>query len=232
MVRSSSMTRSYASQPGSRNVSSSPVRIHASPTGVRTGVSDPTSASNAARLAVRHRPAGEEGLQPAGDVLSSAAARGIAWEPPKPEDREILGGDDVGAEPGPPQLHERRILPRVRTGRLDAGMDREDRRPRHAVLQARPRRAPERPGARRQPLVKSAGGPSEPQDLLARELEPRARDRNEAVARPRLRWRAQRPRPFSSRERGRSVRAARLRPAPPVSGARSSSCGPPRTTTC
>ncbi len=40
-----------AGPPGARNVGSSLVRIHASPTGVRTGVSDPPSASNAARPA-------------------------------------------------------------------------------------------------------------------------------------------------------------------------------------
>ena len=41
--------------PAARNVGSSPVRIHPSPTGVRTGVSDPPSASNAARPAAAGR---------------------------------------------------------------------------------------------------------------------------------------------------------------------------------
>ena len=128
----------------------------------RRGVPQPVRvlAEPAPRLAVGHRSAVEEGMQPAGEIVCIASPLRVVGEPPEREDREVTRSDDVGAEPRPPQLHERRVLPRVRSGPVDSGMDRQDGRPRHAVLQARPGRAPERRRARWQPLVEGTDGPS------------------------------------------------------------------------
>ena len=92
--------------------------------------------------------------------------RRIVGQPPEREDREVASGDDVRAVSRPPQLDERRVLPPVRLGSLDTRMDREDRRPRHAVLETRPRRTPERraPGAA---ALQRADGPTERRGSVA-----------------------------------------------------------------
>ena len=123
------------------------------------------------RHAAAHPSAVEEDVQPPGQILRAALPWGVE-EPPEREDRDVLRRHNLGAEPGPPQLHERRVLPRVRSGPLNAGMDREDGGPRHAVLEASPGRFPQRCGARRQPLVECPDGPSIGEDLLTRQLEP------------------------------------------------------------
>ena len=237
---------------GARNAGSSRVRIHASPIGVRTGVSDPAArrtprrplparsrptwrtprasrdrrragtgararderrsgstsgarhgpdrrlsravpadqdrarrrgvaqrfglhAEPASGLAVAHPPAVEEGVQAGGDVLCALPAAGVVRQPPEREDRAVARRHDVRAEPRPPDLDERRILPGRRLGPLDPRVDREERGARHAVLQARPRRTPERARAGWEPLVERADAPSEREDLRPREVEPRPR---------------------------------------------------------
>jgi hypothetical protein len=50
-------------------------------------------------------------------------------------------------------------------------MDREKGRPRHAVLQAGPRRAPERTAPTREPLIERADMASVREDLRTREVE-------------------------------------------------------------
>ena len=82
-------------------------------------------------------------------------------------------GDDVGAVARPPQLGERGILPRRRLDPVDPRVQREQRGSRHAVLQAGPRRPPQRLRARRQPLVEPTDPSSERQDLPPREPESR-----------------------------------------------------------
>ena len=220
-----------------RNASSSSLKIHASPTGVRTGVSDPASASkvarpragtipahpanasavagpktwryrrasssraslridggwrhrpdrrssravpshhhsagrggiaqrigvhakSASRLAVGHRPAVEERFEPVRQLLRIPTSGTIVGQPPKGEHRSVAFGDHVRAEPWPPQLHQRRVLPAARLGTLDTGMDRQERGPRHAVLQAGPRRGPQRVRTRRESLIEAAGASS------------------------------------------------------------------------
>ena len=51
-------------------------------------------------------------------------------------------------------------------------MDGKERGARHAVLQARPRRTPERARTAWEPLVERAHVPPEREDLCAREVEP------------------------------------------------------------
>src|SRR5581483_6372095 len=89
------------------------------------------------------------------------------------EERVVAGRHDVGAEARPPDLHERPVLPARGVRPLDARVDGEERGARHAVLEARPRRLPQRAGAGRQPLLEMPGAAPKREDLRARELEPR-----------------------------------------------------------
>src|SRR4029079_10753543 len=93
---------------------------------------------------------------------------------------------DVGAEPRPPDLDERRILPRPGLRPVDPGMDRDEGRPRHAVRKAAPRRAPQRFRAGRQPPVERPGCAAVAEDLLPRQLD---RRRHQPGMRPFI-WRA------------------------------------------
>ena len=104
-------------------------------------------------LVVPHPSAIEERVQASGGVLGATQALGVGGQATEREDRSITRGDDVRAEPRPPHLDERRVLPGRRLGPRDAGVDRENCGARHAVLQAGPRCALERGSARRQPLV-------------------------------------------------------------------------------
>ncbi len=128
----------------------------------------------------RHR-AAEVRVQTGGQFLRPPQAGRIVRQPPQREDTEVASRDDVGVEPRPPELDQRWVVPRGRQGSLDARVDREQRRPGHAVLQARPRRAPERPPAARQPRIEFADAPPEPKDPRSREVEPRGRHRPIAV---------------------------------------------------
>jgi len=143
-------------RPGRRGVPEA-VRRHAQP---------------APGFAVRHPAAVQEGIEPAGEIVGAATAQVVVGEATEGEDGQVLRGDDVRAEPRTPELGERRIRPGVRCRPVDAGVDREDGGPRHTVLQARPGGAPERRGARRQPLVQRPDAPSVPEDLFTGELEP------------------------------------------------------------
>ena len=129
-------------------------------------------AEAAACFAVRHSPTVEEGVQAGGEILGHPPAGLIVGEPPEREDRVVARVDGVRTEPRAPELDERRILPAGRVSPLDACVDREDRGARHAVLQARPRRTPERARAGWEPLVERADVPPEREDLRPREVEP------------------------------------------------------------
>ena len=135
----------------------------------RAGVNaDPTS-----RRAVVHCPTAEELVEASGRVFGSPQGLGVVRQPPEREHGPILRRDHVGAESRPPQLHQRRVLPGGRSGPLDAGVDRQHRGPGHAVLQSRPRRPPQGPGAWREPLVECANPPPEREDLRPGEDETR-----------------------------------------------------------
>ena len=114
-------------------------------------------------------------MQASGQVLGDLPGTGIVRQPPEREDREIARRDDVRVVTRPPQLDERWVVPRGRLGPLDTRMDREERSSGHAVLQAGPRRTPERASSAWEPLVERADVPSEREDLRPREVEPRRR---------------------------------------------------------
>src|SRR5438093_5250126 len=102
---------------------------------------------------------------------------GFVGEPPEREDGEVPCRDDVRVVTRPPELYQRRVLPGRRLGPLDTRMDGEERSPRHAVLQARPRRTPERAPSAWEQLVERADLPPEREDLRPRQVEPRPSQR-------------------------------------------------------
>src|SRR6266511_2155192 len=93
-----------------------------------------------------------------GSLPSVKTARSRAW-------------NDIRAVPRPPHLHERRVLPDRRVRALDTRVDREERSTRHAVLQAGPRRTPQRVSAGRKTFVECADAPPERQDLRPRQVD-------------------------------------------------------------
>src|SRR4029450_13380986 len=113
-------------------------------------------AEGLSRLAGAHPPTVEEGMQTSRDLLGPLPTGRIVRQPPEREERAVAGRHDIRAEPRAPDLDERRILPAGRVRPLDPRVDREERSPRHAVLQARPRLAPERARAARKPLLERA----------------------------------------------------------------------------
>ena len=126
-------------------------------------------AERAPDLAIRHARAVELGVQLRGDALGPQTALGVVGIPPQREQREVGLGNDVGAVARPPELDERGILPCRRLNAGDPRVQREQRRPRHAVLQAGPRRPPQRHRPRRHSLVERTDPTSESQNLLPRE---------------------------------------------------------------
>ena len=74
---------------------------------------------------------------------------------------------------GPHSWASAGVLPRRRPDVLDPRVERQQRRPRHAVLQPGPRGAPQRVRARRRPLLEPADPSPEGQDLFSGELEGR-----------------------------------------------------------
>jgi hypothetical protein len=131
-------------------------------------------AEPAPRLPGAHPRAVEEGAQTSGEILRPPPALRVIGEGPEREDGEIARGHDEDVEPRAPELDQRWILPRGGFGPFDASVDRQERGPGHAVLQARPRRTPERPPPVREPLVEGADVSPEREDLLPREVKPRS----------------------------------------------------------
>ncbi len=123
-------------------------------------------------LAVTHPPAGQGGRELLGGSDGPLAPLGVVRQDAQGKDREVGLGDDEHAVTRTPYLDKRRILPCGGAGALDARMDRQQRGPRHAVLQPRPRGSPQRGRSRGQPLVERADASSERQDLRPRQLEP------------------------------------------------------------
>ena len=143
----------------------------------RCGVPEPVGvyAERAPGLAVGHPPPPRCACRRAARSSATRRAPAFVRQPPEREDREIARRDDVRVVPRSPELDERRILPGGRLGPLDARVDREERGSGHAVLQAGPRRTPERAPSAREPLVERADVPPEREDLRPREVEPRRR---------------------------------------------------------
>src|SRR5262249_5779778 len=124
-------------------------------------------------FAVGHPPASEEGVDAGGHLLRPRSAALVVGEPGEREQGVVARGHDEDAEPRPPDLDERRILPGRRPGPFDARVDREERRPRHAVLQSRPGRFPKGTCAAWEALVERSDALPEGENLRACELERR-----------------------------------------------------------
>src|SRR5436309_1659570 len=121
------------------------------------------------RVPAREEPRAHGG----GGVLRDAQRATFVRQPPEREDREVPCRDDVRVVTRPPDLDERRVFPGRGLGPLDPRMDREQRSAGHAVLQARPRRTPERAPSAWEPLVERADLTAECEDLCAGEAERR-----------------------------------------------------------
>jgi len=130
------------------------------------------AAEPAPHLAAIHSPTVEEGFDAVGELVPLAARRGIVRQPRDGEECVVAFGNDVRAEARPPDLHERRIFTARRLDLLDAGVNREERSSRHAVLQSGPRGEPQRLRARGEPLVQATDASSKREDLRARQIEP------------------------------------------------------------
>ena len=143
-------------------------RIRMVPVGAAYRILLPTPSARA-DLAIRHPPIAEDVPHAGRHLLGDAPAARIVGPPAEREHRNIRGRNDVHAEPRPPYLDERGVLPRGRLGPRHASMDREQRGSRHAVLEAGPRRMPQRVRASWEPLVKRLDLPPEREDLGARE---------------------------------------------------------------
>ena len=140
----------------------------------RRGVPDRVSdAEGPCGLAVGHARAAEDEAQPLGRVLGARAALCVLGQPPEREQREVAFRDDVCAVAGAPELREGGVLPGRRPHSLDPRVEREQRGPRHAVLQPGPRRPPQRRGALGHPLVEAADRAPVGQDLPSVEPESR-----------------------------------------------------------
>ena len=126
----------------------------------------------AGRRALRHARVAQQLFQPVGQRLRNPPLRARVRQPAEGERRRVPRIDDVGAVARPPHLHEGRRLPGRGLRALHACVDGQQRGPRHAVLQARRRRQPERRLARRQPFVERLDRPAESEDLRARHAEP------------------------------------------------------------
>src|SRR5207237_4672657 len=118
-----------------------------------------------------HPPAVEMGVQPLGHALGAKPALGVVRKPPEREQREVALRDDIGVVTRAPKLGERRMLPRGRLDPLYPRVQREQSGSRHAVLQAGPRRTPQRLRAHWHSLVERADSSSERQDLLSSDPE-------------------------------------------------------------
>ena len=124
-------------------------------------------------LTVRHALRPEMEAQPLGHPFGPQAALGALREPAQREQREVALRDDIGLVTRSPELGERGMLPRRRLDPVDPRVQRQQRGPRHAVLQAGPRRTPQRLRALHHPLLEPADPSSERQDLLPGERQSR-----------------------------------------------------------
>ena len=140
----------------------------------RCGVPEPVRvhAERVPGIAVPRPRASKVAVKAGSQVLSDTQRAAFVGQPPEREDRDVPRRDEIGVITRPPQMHERRVLPGRRLGPLDTSMDGEERSARHAVLQARPRREPERAPSAWEPLVESADVPPEREDLRTRDAEP------------------------------------------------------------
>jgi hypothetical protein len=126
---------------------------------------DRVLAESVSHLTVGHPPTVEEGVQTDRGLLRPSPAARVVRQPREREDSMVPRRHDVGAETRARELNERGILPDGRVGTFDTRVNRKERSAGHAVLQARPCRAPERTGAAREPLVERTDVPPKREDL-------------------------------------------------------------------
>lgn len=113
----------------------------------------------------------EGGVQASREDLRFPRGARIVRQPPEREDGDIACRDDVSVVSRTPELDEGRVLPGRRFSPLDTSVNREERGSRHTVLQARPRRPPQRTPSGREPLIESPHPPPEGKDLRASEVQ-------------------------------------------------------------
>src|SRR5262249_648386 len=116
-------------------------------------------------LAIGHPTAVQERVEAVSQVLRNPPHAGVVRQPPKREDGKVTSRHDIYVVPRPPELDERGGFPTGCPGSPDARMDREERRPGHAILQTGPRCPRQGAHPAGEPLVKSADAPSEREDL-------------------------------------------------------------------
>src|SRR5207244_6380686 len=145
---------------------------------VADAIADP---ERAGRLPVGRSAPPERGAQERCELLRPLPAAGVVRQPREREDRVVACRHDVGAEPRAPNLDERRMLPAGRMSALHPRVDREERGPGHAVLQAGPRGAAQGTGPGWKPLVERADAPPEAEYLGAGEIERRPRHRPQTI---------------------------------------------------
>ena len=116
-------------------------------------------------LAERHPPAGEKRVQPGCGVSRPCAAPDVFRQPPEREYREVLGRDEVVAEPWAPELDEERVLRDGRGDTEDTRIDRAAARLAASSPAARPGRPAERLRARGKSFVERTGAPPEVENL-------------------------------------------------------------------
>ena len=108
-------------------------------------------------------------------VLCDLSAASIVRVPSEREMGVVLRRYHVHAEARPPHLHESWIRPRCRQRALDSGVNRQQRRSRHRVLETGPGYGSERIGSGGKALIEGADPPSVREDLVPRERELRLR---------------------------------------------------------
>jgi hypothetical protein len=132
-------------------------------------------AERGADLVVGARLVAEMLAQPLGERLRAPPARRVGGVAAEREHAAVALGHGVGAEPRSPHLHERRLLPAGGPDLPHPGRQRQQRRPRHAVLQSGERRGLDRARPGGQPRVERADAPAEREDLVALERQRGAR---------------------------------------------------------
>jgi hypothetical protein len=109
---------------------------------------------------------GEQVMQLRSEMLGPLPSRGVLREQRHGEKRQVHASNHKDAASRTPHLDQARFLQAPRRDALDPGMDGQQRRTRHAVLNADPRRSPEVVGASGQAPIEWSDRSSVPQNLL------------------------------------------------------------------
>ncbi len=107
-----------------------------------------------------------------GHLLGSLPAGTVIGQSPQREHRDVHRCHHVSVVARAPNLDQSGIVPCGGLCALHPGMDREQRRPGHAVLQSRPGHLPQRVGTHRKPLVEGSNPTPKGEDLPLRQFQP------------------------------------------------------------